>query len=74
MIAKKSLGLLCPETEVSDRMVTHWQEEAVSISDACRVLQVSYFSYYAHRRARPSIKRLREPAHVKAAFAASESL
>ena len=52
-------------------VVTHLQQEAVSVSDACRVLQVSRSGYYAHRRARPSPKSLQEQTHVKAAFAAS---
>jgi putative transposase len=52
-------------------MVAQLQQEAVSVSDACRVLQVSRSGYYAHRRAKPSPKRLQEQAHVKAAFAAS---
>jgi len=56
---------------VSYRVVTHLQQEAVSVSDACRVLQVSRSGYYAHRRARPSAKSLQKQTHVKAAFAAS---
>jgi len=56
---------------VSYRVVAHLQQEAVSVSDACRVLQVSRSGYYAHRRARPSVKRLQEQTHVRAAFAAS---
>jgi transposase InsO family protein len=47
------------------------QQEAVSVSEACRVLQVSRSGYYAHRSARPSARRLQEQTHVKAAFAAS---
>jgi hypothetical protein len=69
--AKKSFDLLCAGTEVTYRVVTHLQQEAVSVSDACRVLQVSRSGYYAHRRARPSARRLQEQTHVKAAFAAS---
>ncbi|MFL9935220.1 IS3 family transposase [Paraburkholderia sp. RL18-103-BIB-C] len=53
------------------RVVTHLQQEAVSVSEACRVLQVSRSGYYAHRSARPSARRLQEQTHVKAAFAAS---
>ena len=56
---------------MSYRVVAHLQQEAVSVSDACRVLQVSRSGYYAHQRARPSAKRLQEQTHVKAAFAAS---
>jgi hypothetical protein len=56
---------------VSYRVVTHLQQEAVSVSNACRVLQVSRSGYYAHRRAKPSAKSLQEQTHVKAAFAAS---
>jgi transposase InsO family protein len=70
-LSKKSVGLLCPGTEVSYRVVTHLQQEAVSVSDACRVLQVSRSGYYAHRRATPSARSLQEQTHVKAAFAAS---
>ena len=58
-------------TEVSYRVVAHLQQEAVSVSNACRVLQVSRSGYYAHRRAKPSMKTLQEQTHVKAAFAAS---
>lgn len=53
------------------RVITHLQQEAVSVSDACRVLQVSRSGYYAHRGARPSAKSLQEQTHVKAAFVAS---
>jgi putative transposase len=56
---------------VTYRVVTHLQQEAVSVSEACRVLQVSRSGYYAHRSARPSARRLQEQTHVKAAFAAS---
>lgn len=56
---------------MSYRVVAHLQEKAVSVSAACRVLEVSRSGYYAHRRAKPSPKRLHERAHVRAAFAAS---
>jgi len=56
---------------VSYRVVTHLQEKAVSVSAACRVLDVSRAGYYAHRRALPGAPKLRQQAHVKAAFAAS---
>lgn len=56
---------------MSYRVVAHLQQEAVSVSNACRVLQVSRSGYYAHRRARPNPKSLQEQTHVKAAFAAS---
>jgi len=56
---------------VSYRVVAHLQQEAVSVSNACRVLQVSRSGYYAHRRAKPSMKTLQEQTHVKVAFAAS---
>lgn len=56
---------------MSYRVVAHLQQEAVSVSNACRVLQVSRSGYYAHRRAKPSRKTLQEQTHVKAAFAAS---
>jgi putative transposase len=56
---------------VTYRVVNHLQQEAVSVSHACRVLQVSRSGYYAHRRAKPSAKSLQERTHVKAAFAAS---
>ena len=56
---------------MSYRVVAHLQQEAVSVSDACRVLRVSRSGYYAHLRVRPSVKRLQEQTHVKAAFAAS---
>lgn len=56
---------------MSYRVVAHLQQEAVSVSNACRVLQVSRSGYYARRRAKPSMKTLQEQTHVKAAFAAS---
>jgi putative transposase len=56
---------------VTYRVVNHLQQEAVSVSHACRVLQVSRSGYYAHRRAKRSAKSLQERTHVKAAFAAS---
>jgi putative transposase len=52
-------------------VVTHLQQEAISVSHACRVLQVSRSGYYAHRRAKPSAKSVHEGNHVKAAFTAS---
>ncbi|WP_199731329.1 IS3 family transposase [Paraburkholderia sp. RAU2J] len=70
-LLKKAFGLLCPGTEVSYRVVTHLQQEAVSVSHACRVLEVSRSGYYAHQRAKPSAKSLQERTHVKAAFVAS---
>lgn len=56
---------------MSYRVVAHLQEKAVSVSAACRVLEVSRSGYYAHRRAKPSPTRLHEQVHVSAAFAAS---
>ena len=56
---------------MSYRVITHLQQEVVSISHACRVLQVSRSGYYAHLRAKPSARSLHEQTHVKAAFAAS---
>jgi len=56
---------------VSYRVVTHLQEEAVSVSHACRILQVSRSGYYAHRRTKPCAKRLQQQTHVKAAFSSS---
>lgn len=53
------------------RVVAHLQQKAISVSAACRVLQVSRSGYYAHRRAQPSPRHLREQTHVKAVFAAS---
>ncbi|WP_410054252.1 IS3 family transposase [Cupriavidus sp. BIC8F] len=52
-------------------MVAHLQQEAVSVSSACRVLQVSRSGYYAHRGAKPNTKGLQEQTHVNAAFVAS---
>lgn len=53
------------------RVVTHLQQEAVQVSHACRLLQVSRSGYYAHRSATPSARKLQEQTHIKAAFAAS---
>ncbi|SPS02535.1 conserved hypothetical protein [Cupriavidus taiwanensis] len=52
-------------------MVTHLEEEATSVSNACRLLGVSRSGYYAHRRARQSATSLQEQTHVKAAFVAT---
>jgi len=56
---------------VSYRVVAHLQEEAVSVSHACRILQVSRSGYYAYRRTKPCAKRLQQQTHVKAAFSSS---
>lgn len=56
---------------MSYRVVARLQQEAVSVSHACRILQVSRSGYYAHRQTKPDPKRLQEQAHVKAAFTAS---
>ena len=56
---------------MSYRVVTHLQEEAVSVSHACRILQVSRSGYYAYRRTKPCAKRLQQQTHVKAAFSSS---
>lgn len=53
------------------RVVAHLQQKAISVSAACRVLQVSRSGYYAHQRAQPGPRHLREQTHVKAVFAAS---
>ena len=56
---------------MSYRVVAHLQEEAVSVSHACRILQVSRSGYYAYRRTKPCAKRLQQQTHVKAAFSSS---
>jgi transposase InsO family protein len=56
---------------VSYRVIAHLQQEAVSVSRACRVLGVSRSGYYAHRQAKPSPARVQQKVHVSAAFAAS---
>jgi len=56
---------------VSYRVVARLQQEAVSVSHACRILQVSRSGYYAHRRTKPGAKPHQEQVHVKAAFATS---
>lgn len=56
---------------MSYRVVAHLQEKAVSVSRACRLLEVSRSGYYAHRQAQPSPKRVQEQTHVRATFAAS---
>ncbi len=56
---------------MSYRVVAHLQEKAVSVSHACRLLEVSRSGYYTHRQARPSPERVQEQTHVRAAFAAS---
>ena len=69
---KKSLGLLCPRTPVSYQLVEQLQKKAVSVSQACRVLQVSPSSYYAARlRSRQAPVVCADSVHLKAAFAAS---
>lgn len=54
------------------RVVTALQKEAVSISRACQVLNVSRAGYYAHRqRGRGDTTRARQEVHVRAAFEGS---
>ncbi len=69
---KKSIGLLCPRTEMIYTLVDQVQQKA-NILQACRVLQASRAGYYAARQ------RAKEPAicvasvQVKAAFMANQS-
>ena len=56
---------------MSYRVVAHLQEKAVSVSAACRVLEVSRSGYYAHRRATPSAPPWHEQTPGRAAFAPS---
>ena len=60
---------------MSYQLVEDLQKKAITISQACRVLEVRRSGYYAHRAAHK--ERLAEPlvcaasVHLKAAFAAS---
>ena len=57
---------------MSYQLVEQLQEKAVSVSQACRVLQVSQSGYYAERmRARRAPRPCADSVYLKAAFAAS---
>nr|WP_116332810.1 IS3 family transposase [Cupriavidus taiwanensis] len=72
LILKKAFGLLRPRTQVIYRVVSGLQEEAISISRACKVLGVSRAGYYAARQEpRTNAKAVRQTVHVRAAFEAS---
>ena len=46
-ILKKSVSLLCPGTSVSYQLIEDLQKKAITVSHACRVLEVSRSGYYA---------------------------
>ncbi|QBB72521.1 IS3 family transposase [Pseudolysobacter antarcticus] len=70
-LAKKSVGLLCPGTEVIYRTITHWQPEA-GITRLCRLFQVSRSGFYAARqRAQTAPVLCSTSVHLKSAFHAS---
>lgn len=57
---------------MSYQLVSQWQEKAIPVSQACRVLGVSRSGYYASsQRARLPAKVCAETVQLKAAFAAS---
>ena len=57
---------------MSYQLVEHLQKKAVSVTQACRVLQVSQSGYYAARmRGRRVPRPCVDSVHLKAAFAAS---
>ncbi len=53
------------------RLVRQWQEKAVPVAQACRVLGVSRAGYYQRRARGVSAKDVQASVHVKAAFASS---
>jgi transposase InsO family protein len=53
------------------RLIRQWQEKAVSVAQACRVLGVSRAGYYQNRRRGEPVKDALASAQVKAAFATS---
>jgi len=52
---RKSIGLLCPGTQMNYRLVQQLQEKAVPVQHSCQALAVSRSGYYAaqQRRRRP---------------------
>ena len=68
--SKKSLGLLCPRTQVCCWLDEELQKKAVSVIQACRVLQASQSSYHAARmRIRRVSAACAASVQVKRAFA-----
>ncbi len=53
------------------RLVQQWQQEAVPVTQACRVLGVSRAGYYQHRQRVPHAQDGVASVHVRAAFTAS---
>ena len=57
---------------MSYQLVEQLQKKAVSVTQACRVLQVSQSGYYAARmRSRQAPRICADSVHLKATFAAS---
>jgi len=65
---RKSVGLLCPGTEMNYRQVQQLQQKAVPVQHSCRVLAVSRAGYYAARQ------RARRPRPVCATSVRLQSL
>lgn len=53
------------------RLVQQWQEKAVAVTQACRLLGVSRAGYYQHRRRQACTQDVATSVHLKAAFTAS---
>nr|MDP2190606.1 IS3 family transposase [Rhodoferax sp.] len=71
-ILKKAFGLLCPRTQMSYQLVEDLQKKAITVSQACRTLEVSRSGYYAAAKRRSTAPVVcAASVHLKAAFAAS---
>ncbi len=53
------------------RLVQQWQEKAVPVTQACRLLEVSRAGYYQHRQRPARVADVAATVQLKAAFAAS---
>ena len=58
---------------MSYRLVRKLQQEAVPVTQACRLLQISRAGYYQHWQRRTQAADIVTTAHLKAAFTASGS-
>ena len=71
-ILKKSIGLLCSKTQMSYPLIEDLPMKAVTVSQACRTLEVSRSGYYAAAKRHSTAPVVcAASVHLKAAFAAS---
>jgi hypothetical protein len=69
---RKSLGLLCPGTEMNYQLVQQLQEKGIPAQHSCRVLEASRAGYYgALERGKERKKLCTLTVQIKSVFAAS---